>query len=182
MNLYGRIRGMDWSQVDPTLQALHLSEEDLDTRGRFRVTRSRNVLARMIGRWMNLPPAGDPVEVHIHVQREHNQETWTRNFSGAIFKSWQTLDPEGMLVERFGRFEFRFHVETIPQGIHFRQTDFRMRIGRGWMPLPPWLSTRIEATETISGHSAHPQVEVDISIPIFGSILRYDGTLEPPGE
>ncbi len=176
MSLYAKFSDLDWNRVDPALRTLRLQEGESTLEGRFRIVRGRG-MARGVGWILGLPPAGEEVPVRLHVEREGGREVWTRDFGGHELVTVQSLGAAGELVEGFGPLDVHLRLEVDEGGLHYRQVGCRLRLGRWRIPLPGWLTPRVEGNERVSKATDRLEVFVIISHALMGILVRYEGSL-----
>ncbi len=171
-SLYRRVLEDAWLTLPASVRRIHGDTATTKWQGRARVTRGNNLLAKLVGAIFRFPPASDGVDVTVEFRRRHGRETWIRNFAGRRFSSvqYQGHGPyEGLLCERFG--PFTFGLATVVE-------NGRLRLPvRRWsmlgLRLPLWLAPQsntyeFEADGTFRFH-------VDISLPLIGLVVRYEG-------
>jgi hypothetical protein len=172
--LYERALGDAWSSLPPAIRAMH--DGVVTAQGRGRVDRGKSPLALIAGAMMSFPPAGDDLPVRVTFEQTPDGEVWRRTFGRHSFLSNQ-YDGRGkserLIVERFGVLEFALALVVDGERVRL--------MTRRWsafgLPLPLWLAP----------HSiAHEREEdgvfrffVEISHPLTGLIVRYDGWLKP---
>lgn len=93
--------------------------------------------------------------------------------------SRQSLRAGGLLAERFGSFECLFHLRPTPLGIEYDLVGVALVIAGRRMPLPRSLAPR-GAARTWAEEDAMG-LDVSISTPLLGRILRYHGLVKPEG-
>ena len=101
-------------------------------------------------------------------------ETWRRVFEGRPFVTRQWAEGP-LLVERFGALELRFALQAGPGGLCFEQRGAALALGRWRLALPRPLWPRVEAF--VSGELV-PRVEVELRLPLLGTLCRYAGALD----
>ena len=138
----------------------------LTGRGLFAVERGRGA-ARALACLLRMPRAGAGVPVLLTVTRHPWGETWERDFAGRRLVTTRHL-AGGRLVERAGPLRLEFRCRAAADGSLTLATA-RVRL-RG-LPLP----ARVVAT--VSGDAAWLAVDVAISAPVVGLVLRYGGPL-----
>lgn len=167
--LYARAMGAAFDRLPPAVQAIHDVLRDDGADGAATVTRGRNPLARLIGRCVGFPPAGEH-QLHVHFEEADGVETWTRRFSGRGFHSRLALR-RGLLTERFGLLTFGF---DLPAG----ETGLDMILRAWWLgPLrmPLLLGPRCAAREW--EEDGRFRFDVSIGLPLIGPIAHYRGWL-----
>jgi hypothetical protein len=174
--LYRRMLGSAWNDLPKAVADLHDSTLSQLFRGRAKVERGRNWLARMTAAIIGFPAQGDDVPVSVRFDRSRGQELWTRTFAGKSFKSLQSAGigtDENLLIETFG--PFRIRIALVP-----RQGRLLLVI-RGWrflgMPLPLFLAPGGDTYE--EERDGEFRFHVVIASPITGLIVRYTGWLRP---
>lgn len=176
--LYERILGDAWNDLPPTIREMHSGISSAEGRGR--VDRGGSPVAWLAGALMSFPPAGVNLPVRVTFEQTPSGEVWRRTFGKHSFQSHQ-YDGRGkserLIVERFGALEFA--MALVVEGGRVRL------VTRRWsafgVPLPMWLAPRSNAHEREENGAFHFFVE--ISHPLTGLIVRYEGWLkpQPPG-
>jgi hypothetical protein len=170
--LYARAMGRPmFDRLPPAVRALHQVLRDDGAHGAATVTRGRNQAARLIGRIVGFPPAGEHA-LHVHFEEADGAETWTRRFSGKGFHSRLSLR-RGLLVERFGLLTFGFELPADENGLEM--------ILRAWwlgpLRMPLALGPRCAAREW--EEDGRFRFDVSIAMPLIGLVAHYRGWLEP---
>jgi hypothetical protein len=174
--LYRRMLGEAWDRLPPPLQAMHDVRKVLIAEGTANVERGSGLLARLVGRMMGFPPAGQDVPVTVTFRVDGEREIWQRTFGDSAFASVQEPGRgrfERLVCERFGPFCF---------GLALVVEDDRLRLLlRGWsfagLRLPAAWAPRTRAFEFADNGRFHFHVEIDH--PVMGLIVRYRGSLKP---
>lgn len=138
--------------------------------GRVRVRRG-SLLAGMIADALDLPRAGDAVE--MTVESEHRPECmiWNRTIGGRPFRSRFAFE-QGGLAESVGPFRLLLMLVVAEGRLHYRLTSVRL-FGLRW---PHWLAPRLEAWEGAA--DGRYQFAVEVSLPLLGRLVRYEGRLD----
>jgi hypothetical protein len=172
-HLYERLLGGAWNALPEPIRRLHAGV--IEAKGRARVERGRSPLAWLAATTFGFPPANAETPVSVRFAHDAGTEVWSRTFGDYTFSSCQyegTGRHERLLVERFGVFEFAMAL-VLDDGV------LRLVV-RGWrflgIALPLWLAPRSVAHETAKHGVFHFFVE--ISHPLCGLIVRYQGWLE----
>ena len=111
------------------------------------------------------------VEFTVDATGEH----WNRRFGGVRMASrlWQR---DGRLYERLGALRFRFALEVVDGEILWRAE-------RAWafgvLPLPARWFAGVHCRER--QHEGRYEFLVDVSMPLLGRLIRYEGWLLPEG-
>jgi hypothetical protein len=143
--------------------------------GRAKVERGGSWLSRLAGMLFAFPEAGTDVPLSVDFELSPQGETWTRRFGVRSFSSRQFLGTgrwERLLCESFGPLTFAMALVL---------EDGRMHLAlRGWsafgLPMPMWLCARSASYE--EGDDRF-RFHVEISHPLTGLIVRYQGWLAP---
>jgi len=173
-SLYAQILGSAWEVLPAEIRAVH--DDVVEAKGRASVIRGTNPLARLAASLIRFPQASADTEVSVHFDRSANSETWTRQFGDDRFSSRHfagTGRAEGLVCERFG--PLTFAMALVAEG------EKLALVLRRWslfsLPLPMWLCPRSRSYEFSEDGKFHFHVE--ISHPLTGLIVRYQGWLEP---
>lgn len=173
---YPAVLGPVFATLPASLRRLHRPGTRAVWHGRAQVTRGRDPIAALVARLFGFPQAGEqPVTVTFTTDAK-GRETWTRQFGPTTMQSTQEAGQGKMrhlIVERFGPFTF---------GLALRWHGGRLYlITRRWsflsLPLPRALMPGSEAWEEESAGRFHFHVE--ITLPLIGWVVRYEGCLEP---
>lgn len=174
--LYRRLLGSAWDDLPALIQAMHDLDGTMVAEGRARVTRGKSFLARLAGRVIGFPGAGDDIPVKVTFAGEDGHETWHRDFAGQTFESVQ-LQGRGrsayLLNERFG---------AMTVGLALVVADGRLHLTvRRWslfgIAMPMMMAPRSHAYESVE--DGRFNFHVDVSLPLAGHVAGYHGWLEP---
>ncbi len=176
--LYRRLLGSAWDELPEAIRAMHDIADAAEARGAATVERGTNPLANLVANLVGFPKAATNIPVSVAFARDGRAERWTRTFAGKPFASLQYAGRgrnERLLVERFGPLAFAMALVL---------EDARLRLVlRRWtllgLPMPMWLCPRSDSHETAGDGRFH--FHVDISHPLLGRIVRYEGWLERTG-
>ena len=171
--LYARLLGGTWGALPEPIQQLHRLDDRLTAVGRAKVERGGGLLSRLIGRMAGFPQAAEDTAVRVDFERRGEVEIWRRKFGDHVFQSTQEAGRNGRLVERFGPAAFAMRLSWDGKRLHLDLRHWRL-FG---LPMPGWLSPSSLAYEqVVAGRFAF---SVEISHPMTGLIVRYQGWLEP---
>jgi hypothetical protein len=171
-HLFQQALGSAFATLAAPVQDLHTVMSHRRWQGRAKVTRGRGLMARLIAAIMRFPPETDDTPLTVTMERHNDTERWTRNFNGRRFHStlrWH----QNRLTERFGLLTFTIALQAQVGKLHYPVTQ-------GWLagiPLPRWTLPRSDTTESTDG--PHPTFDVALSLPLIGTIVRYQGWLAP---
>ncbi len=171
-----QLLGSELDDLGPALRRFHASSDDVVGTGTFRVEQAGSRAGRLVARTMRMPTASGDTPVRLSIVRGRSVEHWRRHFGDEVMASTQTTDGRHLL-EQIGRLELRFTVDLADQRVRFRHVATRLRIGRGYVPIPRALSPSIAAS--VGAVDDRVDVAVRISAPIVGTLLRYSGRLTP---
>ena len=174
--LYQHILGEAFERLVEPVRALHSFETVVRYQGRAEIKGAANAFGALIARLFGFPPAGSDVPVEVELTRKDDVETWTRTFGGRRLRSTQVEGRgryDGLVVERFGPTRF---------GMAVTQNDGRLGLVlRRWdvlgLPMPHCLMPRVVSGEHADDGRFH--FLVDISVPVLGRLVRYEGWLVP---
>ena len=169
--LFARLVGASWESLPAPLREVHEAEGLVAWRGRCRVRRGEGMVARLAGRVMDLPPAGEHPDIEVVIEASRGGETWTRCIGGARMRSW-LRESRGKLVEAMGPCVFTFALHAANGTIQWRLHGVRC-LG---LPLPrSWF--RVQARESVA--DSLYRFEVSAAMAGVGLLVAYDGTLDP---
>jgi uncharacterized protein DUF4166 len=173
--LYPRLLGPAWHDLHPAIRSLHLTD-DVAT-GRFEFRRGRRLAARLMCRALRLPSSSTALDVRLAIARDAESERWMRTFGGRRLVTVQRGLADGTLTERFGALELRFHLRVVDGTLTYVQAGAGLILGRLRIPLPRWISPRVEAREAcVDGQRSY--VQVGISAPGSGLLMSYEGCMQ----
>jgi hypothetical protein len=177
VRLYPQLLGTSWDDLDEAVQRFHGEGETVRATGTFRVRHGDNRLARFLVHLAGLPAAGEAVEVRLVVVPRDNGEEWRRAFAGRPLVSFQWKRPDGLLAEHMGFLEMWFRLEVTGGVLIYHPQRAALRLGPLRIPLPRWCAPRVSAWEKPVGDGERTQVSVEVSMPLLGLLLAYEGTL-----
>lgn len=175
--LYPKLLGDSWPDLDAAIRRLHNSGGTVHAVGVFQVSHGNNKLARMLARFARLPAAGEAVDVRLQVTEQEEGEEWLRTFAGHNLVSMQSDRGAGLLVERMGIVEMRFQLEVAGGVLNYQTVSAALRLGSLRVPLPHWLSPQVTAWEKAVGDLNQIHVSVQVNIPLLGRLISYGGML-----
>jgi len=173
--LYQRLFGNIWGALPAPLQKIHTCKK---AEGVANVDTGKNLLSRLIQNLFGFPKAGRDVPIQVEFQKKGLGEIWQRSFAGKSFSSFQSegrVPSQRLLSERFLMFDFDFALVF--------ESDRLSLVVRHWrvfgIPLPLGLSPIKNTFEYVEDERFCFHVEV--SLPLVGLIVRYQGSLIPVG-
>jgi hypothetical protein len=174
--LYPEVLGAAWDELDAAVRQLHGADTPVQARGVFRIRHGSSPLARLLARLMRLPLPGEFVDVRLSVTPGPNGEEWRRIFAGRPLITFQTRR-DNRLVERLGIVEIRFHLTVARGELIYESTGAALCAGSLRIRLPHRLAPRVAACEKPGGAEGRIAVSVDVSLPVLGRLIAYEGTL-----
>jgi hypothetical protein len=174
--LYRRVLGEAFEQMPAPWRAMHDLTDEITAEGVARVERGAGLLARLVASLVGFPDAGRDVPVRVTFTLRDGVETWLRQFAERRFASTQQEGhgrSERLLVETFG--PFRFGLALVLNGgcmrlVVRRWSFLGLSLPRAWAPIG-------DAYEFVDHDRFNFHVE--ISHPLTGPIVRYQGWLVP---
>ena len=121
---------------------------------------------------LRLPHAGREVPLRLQVAPQSKCELWTRYFNRQCLETLQWQDGP-YLVEKTGPLIFVFRVVADARGLAFHFQHNKLRGAQ----LPTGLSLRVNANARGAQDRWH--IEVEISLPMMGTITTYRGEITP---
>lgn len=170
--LFAQVLGPAFERLAPQVRALHSIPAHQRWSGQGEVLRGSHWLVAPCAWLARLPPSSCvPVTVEFVV--DASGERWNRRFGPARMASrlWQR---EGRLFEQLGAVRFRF-------GLHEEAGQILWRAERAWafgvLPLPTRWFAQVQCRER--EHAGRYEFLVDVSMPLIGRLIRYEGWLLP---
>jgi hypothetical protein len=173
---FERLLGSTLEQLPPSVRHVHSSRARLAMVGSADITAASGLCPLIF--WIaGLPRAGRDVDVRVvSEQKENGVEYWNRKFADRRYTSTieaGTGRDQGFLIEHFGLFDFRFHLNVLPQGLAWTLIGWRcLRV-----PLPRWSVPRIKRLESADGDRY--TFDIDVAFPWIGRLIHYQGWLVP---
>ena len=175
---FRHVLGSAFDALPKKVQELHSVSGVTRWSGVADVRRGKGILAKIVCAAIGFPQAASNVPVDISFEPEADGERWIRNFDGKIFSSLQQRGikkNEFLLVESIGIFDVGVALVVEAERLYF--------VPRRWscfgIPLPK--------TFLPKGHSFETEKEgqfcfnIEISVPLIGLIVAYEGTLKATG-
>lgn len=171
--LYQRLLGNAWYSLPDPLIKLHGSKKAI---GIAKVQVGKNLLARLVAKLFGFPEAGQDIPVQVSFQQKNGGELWRRTFAGKSFSSFQSEGhglSEKLLSEQFGVFNFGLALVAEPEKLSL--------IVRRWSIFGISLPLRLAPLGNSFEYAAEGRFcfHVEITHPITGLIVRYQGWLVP---
>ncbi len=173
--MFAQVLGAPFEQLAPQVRALHSIPLRQRWSGQGEVLRGNHWLVAPCAWLARLPPSSS-VPVTVEFVTDAGGERWNRHFGAARMASrlWQR---NGRLFEQLGALRFRFALREEGGQILWRAE-------RAWafglVPLPARWFAQVHCRER--EHAGRYEFLVDVSMPLIGRLIRYEGWLlpEPP--
>jgi hypothetical protein len=173
-NLYATLLGSAWSTLPPVVRCLHQAGA---ARGQVTIEGGQNWPARILAQVLGFPSAAREVATQLVIERRGEEQVWSRRFGEHTMISRQRLRAGGLLAERFGAFECLFRLCPTSRGLDYDLVGVALAVAGRRMALPRFVAlhggARTWAEEDAMG------IDVSISTPILGRLLRYHGLVRP---
>lgn len=166
-----------FEQLHPMIQQLHSTGGQLG--GEVEIVYGRGIagiIGARLARKMRFPAAGRH-QLKVSIAHEENGLLWSRAFDDqppvlSVFKPVGTVH-DGCWLESTGPLSMKLTVEIIDGGWFWRCLAIRV-LG---LPVPRWLMPRTNAYKTIENGCY--RFHVGFSLPLLGTLVRYQGLLHP---
>lgn len=174
LSIYRSLLGESEASLAPQVARLHTTARG--ARGVFRVRRGQGPLARLIAWVLRMPPARERSVIELTVTRGERGERWSRSFDGRPLWTDQWADGP-LLVEQMGLVQCTFRLRADGRSLVFEQAGARLGLRGFSLPLPRFLSPFIAGRAGAQGEQV--LVDVQISAPLAGLLVAYDGAVTP---
>lgn len=170
--------GSAFDLLHPQLQALHRHGGTLSGMVRIETPQgTRGLLGRRLARAMGIPLDRAERPFAVCIGHDAASMTWARDFGDAhrmtsVFEPVGSY-PDGHWRERIGSLTLRLGVGIVDGGWQWHARGARV----AGLPLPRWVLPRTRARKAIDAEGRY-RFEVAIALPVFGTVLRYAGTLQ----
>lgn len=181
LRLYPKLLGSAWQAVGPAVQRAHTDETLTHAEGVFRVSRAPGGLLGRIFDAVHVPRSSDAAQVRLTVRHRGLVERWHRMFAGRPLVTIQSEGPAGLMAERAGILEFYARLSVKDGVLLYRHAGLVLRLGRFAIPVPDWLSIKIDGREGAAvdpdGAGDRTTVDVRVTAPVGGLLFAYRGTV-----
>jgi Domain of unknown function (DUF4166)/Saccharopine dehydrogenase NADP binding domain len=174
--VFARALGPAFATLPQAIRAGHAVDGTLRFAGRASVTGAPSWLGRLFARLIGFPAPATDVPVAVEMQADRDDETWTRTFGEASFRSRlaAVAGRRAVVSERFGLLTFDLALTADRSGLDL--TIVSGRLGR--LHLPRVLLPRSHATERVDVEGRFC-FDVPIALPGIGLLTHYRGWLVP---
>ena len=173
--IFKHVLGSAFDTLPEKIKELHSQSAASHWSGLAKVRRGDGFFAKIICTTFSFPQTANNVPVNVSIIPEGCRERWVRNFNGTSFSSVQSCGTDKddfLLIESFGVLDFSVAL-VIEKGELFF-------VPRRWsvfgVPLPRFLLPKGRSYE--AEKNGLFCFNVDISVPIIGSIVSYEGNLK----
>lgn len=166
------ILGADFAVLPEPVRRLHSLDAPTATTGLSDAAVTPGAIPWLICKLAGLPKTGTAIPVEVLFKPlGRGREHWTRRFGARRYASTLSAT-QGVLVEHFSIFDFRFGLTVGPKGLCWIMTSWSI-FG---MPLPATLMPRVECLESAVDGRFH--FAIDAAFPMIGHVIHYRGWLE----
>lgn len=174
--LFEQALAEDWQQLPLEIRNAHAAIRRRAFEGEAIVERGTSLLARLVCALFRFPRSSPKTPVKVVFRRVGEREVWHRTFGTSQFRSVLKVPEKGtgLVQERFGFFSFQIPLEA-------SREELRFPVARAWVlgiPIPTFLLPKSEAREFVDSQGRF-NFEIELSLPLVGRIVRYEGWLEP---
>ncbi len=170
--LFQSLLGASFFRLPDTVRALHSTMGYAKYTGRATIVRGRNSIARLCATIAGLPRTATDIATTVEFHADATGETWQRDFGGHLMQS--RLRRHGkQLVVRLGPVQVRFVLRAGDGAIWWEPVGVRLF---GMLPLPVSWFADMHCRER--EHEGRYEFLVQASLPLIGSLIRYEGWLE----
>jgi hypothetical protein len=178
-SLYSKILGPQWDELHPSIQKLHCFKDGFfSAHGQFSIRQGRNILAHLMACLLRMPKEKETEVVFLKVTENNSGEHWVRTVALKEYASFQIAAPPNLLSERMGFVEIQFNLKADQGCLIYLQKAVRIRLFSKFISLPQWISPKVTASECPDPNSSFCKIQVEISFPLLGTLLKYGGLLQ----
>lgn len=169
--LYRRILSERYGILPNAVQKLHDYKDEITYTGKCDVVRGAHPFCRFVAWILSLPPEGAGHDLKVYFKQDGLAEHWTRYFGKKSFYSRQ-WEKGGVLYERINITTLAFDFKVTKQDLNLvlRQV-YVLGLPVAWLFKPKVIARESEADGKF-------QVNVEVHLPFFGLLVKYDGWLK----
>lgn len=168
--LYKRYLQERYDVLPPAVQRLHDYNHEITYNGECDVIRGGNLFCRFVATILSLPPNGQNYSLKVHFKKEGGAEHWTRYFGDQQFYSKQ-WDQAGILFEKINITTLAFKIDVSDQALNLALKQvYVLGLPIGWLFKPKVIARESERNGDFI-------VNVEVHLPLFGLLIKYDGWL-----
>jgi len=168
--LYQRLLATKFTTLPAPVQALHNLTDRMEYSGTCDVVRGKNPYCRFICWLMQLPPDGPAQNLRVQFRADDGREHWTRIFGDKKFYSLQYAKGDALL-EKINIITLAFRVTATPEKLALvLQQVYLLGLPVGTIFRPNVVAEEYAEDDIF-------KVRVNVTLPLFGLLVRYDGSL-----
>ena len=172
--LFPRLLGEHWQALPAPVRRMHGWDACTHARGMARVEGSRHWAARLLRLVLGLPAPSPAQPLDLIIERQADQETWTRRFGNRQMRSTLSCSHDGTrLHEQLGPVSLSFALHREGEAVDWQLLGGRL-LG---LPLPrAWFGVVRSRSGVRDGRYAF---DIDTRLPLLGQLVAYRGWLAP---
>lgn len=168
--LYQRYLQERYAVLPAAVQTLHDYDEEITYSGACDVIRGYSPFCRFVATILSLPPDGQNHPLKVHFKKDGGAEHWTRYFGDQKFYSKQ-WDQDGILYERINITTLAFKIDVTDRDLNLiLKQVYVLGLPVGWLFKPKVIARESERDGDFI-------VNVEVHLPVFGLLVKYDGWL-----
>ncbi len=172
--LYQRYLQERYKVLPKVVQHLHHYKDEVTYSGQCDVVRGRNPFCRSLAAILSLPPNGTGQPLRVHFKKDGGAEHWTRYFGDKKFYSKQ-WDQDGVLYEKINITTLAFHIDANEEALNLKLKQvYVLALPVGWLFKPKVIARESDQNDNFI-------VNVEVHLPLFGLLVKYDGWLSVDG-
>ncbi|SHM19727.1 Saccharopine dehydrogenase, NADP-dependent [Roseibium suaedae] len=174
--VFERALGRDIEILPQAIRDLHRVFDLRKWTGEASVERGTHFIVPLVCMLAGFPPPAESLPISVTIERKNGSETWTRRFGAhkmVSVLSCRNAAGSGVVTERFGPMAFDIHLKAKDGGLSYpvvKGRVFGIPVPRFCLPLSDTLETAADGMF---------RFKVEISLPLVGRIVRYEGWLRP---
>lgn len=169
-SLYKRYLQERYDVLPIAVQRLHDYGDEITYSGECDVIRGDNPFCRLVATILSLPPNGESHPLKVHFKKEGGAEHWTRYFRDQKFYSKQ-WDQDGILFEKINITTLAFEIGVSDEALNLiLKQVYVLGLPVGWLFKPKVIARESERNGNFI-------VNVEVHLPLFGLLVKYDGWL-----
>lgn len=170
--LFPTLLGEHWTALALPVRRMHGDAACVRARGRADVEGATHLPARLLRRWLGLPPPGVEQALEVTIERDGRSETWTRHFAARRMRSTLTSTDGHRLSESLGPLRLHFELRRDGQAIAWYLRGARLFN----LPVPRACLGHVLSRSDSEGDRY--TFQIDARLPLLGRLVAYRGWLE----
>ena len=175
--IFTKVPGVAFNALPAAVQKIHNTTGQSEFKGRADSLGPSGFSGRLVATLFGFPGAKKDIPVELTITAAGNDEYWTRNFDGKVFKSCLSLHKAGYITERFGPLSMRLGLHIQDNCLHYPVISAKLF---GLIPLPRILLPKSTARECVDTQGRFT-FDVHVLTPFGARIAHYRGYLESAG-